>query len=71
MNGSTIGKNCIVGAHALVTEGKQFPDNVVIMGAPAKVVRDVTDADRDALRANAERYVTRSQRYINELKLRS
>ena len=67
LNGSSVGKNCIVGAHALVTEGKQFPDNVVIMGAPAKVVREVTDADRASLKANAERYVQRSQRYLQEL----
>ena len=70
MNGSAVGKNCIVGAHALVTEGKQFPDNVVIMGAPAKVVREVTDADREAMRANAERYVKRAARYRAELKAR-
>jgi carbonic anhydrase/acetyltransferase-like protein (isoleucine patch superfamily) len=70
MNGSAVGKNCIVGAHALVTEGKQFPDNVVIMGAPAKVVREVTDADREAMRANAKRYVKRAARYRAELKPR-
>ena len=67
LNGSSVGKNCIVGAHALVTEGKQFPDNVVIMGAPAKVVREVTDADRAAMQANAARYVQRSERYRREL----
>jgi carbonic anhydrase/acetyltransferase-like protein (isoleucine patch superfamily) len=70
MNGSSVGKNCIVGAHALVTEGKKFPDNVVIMGAPAKVVRDITAEDRVALRANAERYVERAKRYKQELKAR-
>ncbi len=67
MNGSKVGKNCIVGAHALITAGKSFPDNSVIMGAPAKVVRELSAADRDALRANAERYVTRAQRYLAEL----
>jgi carbonic anhydrase/acetyltransferase-like protein (isoleucine patch superfamily) len=70
MNGSSVGKNCIVGAHALVTEGKKFPDNVVIMGAPAKVVREITAEDRVALRANAERYVERAKRYKQELKAR-
>ena len=70
MNGSSIGKNCIVGAHALVTEGKTFPDNVVIMGAPAKVVREITAADIEALKANADRYVKRSQRYREELTAR-
>jgi carbonic anhydrase/acetyltransferase-like protein (isoleucine patch superfamily) len=68
MNGSTIGRECIVGAHSLVTEGKQFPDGVVIMGSPAKIVRELDDADRAKLRANAERYVTRARRYLAELR---
>jgi carbonic anhydrase/acetyltransferase-like protein (isoleucine patch superfamily) len=67
LNGSSIGKNCIVGAHALVTEGKSFPDNTVVMGTPAKIVRAVTDADREAMRANAERYIQRARRYLAEL----
>jgi carbonic anhydrase/acetyltransferase-like protein (isoleucine patch superfamily) len=71
MNGSSIGKNCIVGAHALVTEGKSFPDNSVIMGAPAKIIREVTDADRSAMQANAERYVQRAKRYLLELQSRN
>jgi carbonic anhydrase/acetyltransferase-like protein (isoleucine patch superfamily) len=71
LNGSRVGKNCIVGAHSLITENKSFPDNVVIMGTPAKVVRDVTPADSLTLKANAERYVTRGKRYLQELKERS
>jgi len=67
MNGSSVGKECIVGAHALVTEGKKFPDGVIIMGAPAKVVRELNDDDRAKLRANAERYVERAKRYKQEL----
>jgi len=67
MNGSVIGKDCIVGAHALITEGKTFPDGVVIMGAPARIVRDIDTADRTRLRANAERYVERARRYLQEL----
>jgi carbonic anhydrase/acetyltransferase-like protein (isoleucine patch superfamily) len=68
MNGSAIGRDCIVGAHALITEGKQFPDGVVIMGAPAKIVRELDASDRAKLRANAERYVQRAQRYLQELR---
>ena len=67
MNGSAIGRECIVGAHSLITEGKQFPDGVVIMGSPAKVVRELNDDDRMKLRANAERYVQRAKRYMQEL----
>lgn len=69
MNGSVVGKECIVGAHSLITEGKQFPDGVVIMGAPAKVVRELNDEDRAKLRANADRYVQRAKRYLQELRL--
>lgn len=67
LNGSKIGKNCIVGAHALVTEGKSFPDNTVIMGTPAKVVRETSENDLEALQANAERYIQRAKRYLTEL----
>jgi len=67
MNGSSVGSECIVGAHALITEGKHFPDGVVIMGSPAKAVRELTDDDRTKLRANAERYVQRAKRYQQEL----
>lgn len=67
MNGSIIGKNCIVGAHTLVTEGKSYPDGVLIMGTPGKVVRELKDDDFERMRANADRYVARAQRYLKEL----
>ena len=43
LNGAKIGKNCLVGAGSLVTEGKEFPDGSMIMGTPAKVVRELSD----------------------------
>ena len=67
LNGSRIGANCLVGAHTLITEGKHFPDGVVIMGTPGKIVRDITDEDIARMQANAERYVTRAQRYLSQL----
>ena len=42
LNNAKIGRNCLVGAGALVTEGKEFPDGSLIMGAPAKVVGQLT-----------------------------
>ncbi|MEP7099115.1 MAG: gamma carbonic anhydrase family protein, partial [Burkholderiales bacterium] len=42
LNGAKIGKHCLVGAGALVTEGKEFPDGSMILGSPAKVVRQLT-----------------------------
>jgi len=68
LNGSKIGKNCIVGAGALITEGKEFPDGKLILGSPAKVVRDVTEEEIEMMAASAERYAKRAQRYIDELK---
>ncbi len=43
LNGSRIGANCLVGAGAVVTEGKSFPDNSLIVGAPARLVRPVDE----------------------------
>ena len=68
MNGAVIGKGCLVGAGALVTEGKQFPDNTLILGSPAKAVRTLAEADITRLRAIADGYVERGRRYRTELK---
>ena len=46
----TIGRHCLVGAGAVVTEGKEFPDGSLILGAPAKAVRSVTPEQIERLR---------------------
>lgn len=61
MNGAVIGRGCLVAAGALVTEGKQFPDNSLILGAPAKAVRQLSEDEVLNLRSNATDYVERSQ----------
>ena len=48
LNGVRIGKNCIIGANALITEGKVIPDNSLVMGQPGKVVRE-RDPDQIAV----------------------
>ena len=63
MNGARIGRNCIVGAGAVVTEGKTFPDHSLIVGAPARLVRELTPEQVDKLRHNAEHYVENAQRH--------
>ncbi|MEO7057312.1 MAG: gamma carbonic anhydrase family protein [Caldimonas sp.] len=68
LNGAVIGRNCLVGAGAIVTEGKTFPDGSLILGAPAKVVRALTDADTKRIVHGAADYVERSARYRNQLK---
>jgi carbonic anhydrase/acetyltransferase-like protein (isoleucine patch superfamily) len=67
LNGATIGRNCLVGAGALVTERKQFPDNSLIVGVPAKVLRELGEADIAGLRKNATDYVARARRFKTEL----
>jgi carbonic anhydrase/acetyltransferase-like protein (isoleucine patch superfamily) len=68
LNNAKIGRNCIVGAGSVVTEGKEFPDNSLIIGAPAKVVRTL-DADRAAdLMLNANTYVANAKRFAKGLR---
>lgn len=68
LNGGRIGRNCIVGAGALVTEGKQFPDGVLIVGSPAKVVRELTPEQIARLKLSADAYVNNARRHRQGLK---
>ena len=63
LNGAKIGKNCLVGARALVTEGKEFPDGSMILGSPAKVVRPLTPEQIAGLYASARHYVENAKRF--------
>ena len=68
LNGACIGRNCIVGAGSLVTEGKVFPDGVLIVGSPAKVVRELTPEQIAGLQASAVHYVQQQQRHATQRK---
>ena len=68
LNGAVIGKGCLVGAGALVTEGKTFPDHSLIIGAPAKVARQLTPEEVGALQGSADSYVKRGQLFKTQLK---
>ena len=68
LNRARIGANCIVGANALVTEGKEFPDFSLIVGAPAKAVRTLDPATAAQLRASAAHYVANARRYAGTLR---
>ena len=68
LNNAKIGRNCIVGAGSVVTEGKEFPDNSLIIGAPAKVVRTLDEAAVAKLRQSAEHYVDNARRFATGLK---
>ena len=67
LNGAKIGKNCLVGAGSLVTEGKEFPDGSMIMGTPAKVVRQLTPEQIEGLRQSAKHYIANAHRFKNGL----
>ena len=68
LNGSKIGKHCLVGAGSLVTAGSEFPDGSLIMGRPAKVVRQLTHEQIENLRHSAEHYIENARRFKSALK---
>jgi carbonic anhydrase/acetyltransferase-like protein (isoleucine patch superfamily) len=68
LNGAVIGKHCLVGAGAVVTERKTFPDRSLILGSPAKVVRELSDEDVARLEQSAIGYANRQEQYTRELK---
>jgi carbonic anhydrase/acetyltransferase-like protein (isoleucine patch superfamily) len=63
LNGARIGKGCIVGAGALVTEGKEFPDGSMIIGSPAKAVRELTAEQQQGLIWSARHYIENAARF--------
>lgn len=68
LNGAVIGRDCLVGANALVTEGKAFPDNSLIVGAPARAIRTLDEAAIAGLKASADSYVRNWKRFQQELR---
>lgn len=68
LNGAVIGKNCVVAAGSLVTEGKSFPDGSMIMGSPAKAVRELEPAFIERIEKSAKSYVANAQRFAKGLK---
>lgn len=67
LNNAVIGEDSLVAAGALVTEGKTFPPRSLILGSPAKAVRELSDDEVRNLRANALSYVERAATYRREL----
>jgi carbonic anhydrase/acetyltransferase-like protein (isoleucine patch superfamily) len=65
LNNAVIGSQCLVGANTLITENKIFPDRTLILGSPAKVVRDLTDEEVNNLMGSADSYVNKIPRFRN------
>jgi carbonic anhydrase/acetyltransferase-like protein (isoleucine patch superfamily) len=68
LNRARIGRHCIVGAGALVTEGKEFPDYSMILGSPAKVVRTLSPEEAARFQHGAVHYVDNARRHRDGLR---
>ena len=68
LNGAFLGPECLVGANALITEGKRFDEGGLIVGAPARLVRPLSDTEKAALRLSAAHYAEKAARYAADLK---
>ena len=68
LNGAVIGRNCLIGAGALITEGKQIPDGSLVVGSPAKVVRQLEPALIERIKRDTDSYVRRAVAYRRDLK---
>ena len=69
LNRCVIGRESIVGAGTVIPEGKIFPDRVLILGAPGKVVRAISDEEAAWIRRIADGYVIRAAQFAAQLKL--
>lgn len=67
LNGSIIARNCVVGAHSLVTENKEFPEGTLILGSPARAVRQLSDKEISAIGESADIYVRNARRFTEKL----
>lgn len=67
LNCARIGRHCIIGANALIPEGKEIPDGSLVMGSPGKVVRELSEQQMKMLEASAAHYVHNAQRYARDL----
>lgn len=68
LNGASIAENCLVGAGALIKQGASFPRGSLILGSPARVVRQLSAQEIEGLRENAAHYVARGKFYRRALR---
>lgn len=68
LNGAKIGKTCIIGAHSLIPEGKEIPDNSLVMGSPGKVVKELKPEQVQLIQGSAQVYVDNWKRFKARLK---
>lgn len=67
LNGAVIGRNCLIGANALVPEGMEIPDNSMVLGTPAKVIKTLDEKVIKVLRESAASYIEKAADFNNKL----
>ena len=67
LNGAKIGKNCIIGAKALITEGMEVPDGSMVLGVPGKIKKQLTEEEQAIPSINAHHYIENYKRYKTQL----
>ncbi len=67
LNGARIGNNCIIGAGSVVTQNTEIPPNSVALGTPARVVKEITDDQREFIKENAIQYHKKAMKYRDAL----
>jgi carbonic anhydrase/acetyltransferase-like protein (isoleucine patch superfamily) len=67
LNRSRIGRRSLVGAGTLVTEDKGFADGALVLGSPARALRQLTEEQQAGLRLSAEIYVANYRRFATAL----
>lgn len=67
LNGARIGKSCLIGAGALIPEGREIPDSSLVIGSPAKVIRQLDYEAQQKLILSAEGYAANAKRFAKGL----
>ena len=67
LNNAMIGKNCIIGANTLITENKVIPDNSLVVGSPGKVIREVTEEEKQSVLENTKHYQNNWKKYSKSI----
>lgn len=67
LNRAKIGRNCLIGAHTLIPEGKEIPDGSFVLGSPGKIVKETSEAHIAGITGSALHYVENWKRYKNAL----
>jgi len=71
LNGSRVGAGSLVAAGALLPEGREYPSDSLIMGVPARAVRELTEDERTRVAEGSDVYVLRAREHRDHLQART